>query len=380
MIKSGLSYIVFFLTFTIFVLLSFDAYSAPNSNNKEATINLINLSKKDTSRFLFPFLPSYGYVFDKNYLQAGNIPNPFIGTINFYAGANVIDNKNFYRLSSNAFDATGKPFSIDWDISTGLFFNNRKKHAFKFTSNMVFDAQDDDINTVFTKKLMESNSIINVSPIYSISNETEKIDGYEFNYTIQRSSTYRAVRTSTQILLTVGAGMANYYAMKYTNMDDWVYHYTWEDAKRRVKDGWVWDPNDFNTNTLYHLYAGAAYYMIARSNDYSIFASFWWSFAGSFVWEFFGEWREQVSLNDMILTPTLGALTGEFLIQTANYIEKSMKPSFYRETILFVVNPFDWINRRIDSTNSGDMRVRILFASPVQTALTSKIEKDVFNR
>ena len=350
------------------VLWNIDAYA-----NKERTINLTNFSEKDYKKYLFPHFPSYGYIFNINYFHTNNILNPTVGTMNFFKGQ--INDKDFFRLNSNAFDKYGTPFVMDWNISTGFFFNNRKKAASKFTTEMIFDSQDDDINTVFTKRLLKNN-ITNLNPLYTANNE---IEGYKFDYVVQRSQTYLAVRTSAQILLAVGVGVANYYAMKYTNMDDWKYGWTWADAKSKVKDGWHWDPNDFNTNTIFHLYAGATYYMIARSNYYSIPASFLWSFGGSFMWEFFGEWREQVSLNDMIFTPALGALTGEAFIYAGNFIERNMRPSFFRETMLVILNPFGYFNKKLDSANSGNMRVQVLFVSPVQTAVERRA-RDVFNR
>jgi len=293
------------------------------------------------------------------------------------------DNKDFYRFDVNAFDKNQNPFIIEWDISKGLFFDNRKSEALKFNAQMIFDAQDNDINTVFAKRLIESDNIINVNPLYSFSsekNEVDKINGYEFNYTIKRSPTYLALRTSIEIFTVCSMGVINYFMMKEVNADDWQYKYSRSDIKNKFADGWYWDPNNFNTNTVYHLYAGAVYYQIARSNYYSIPESFLWSFGGSLVWEYFGEWREQVSLNDMIFTPTLGALTGEFFIQTANYIERNMKAGLLRGTLMFILHPFGTINRWLDSSNSGDMRVRILFANPIQTTVQSKIERDVFGR
>jgi len=288
--------------------------------------------------------------------------------------------KEFHRLEYNAVDKSGNPFMLEWDISKGFFFNNRKNEALKFSTEIISDAEKNDINTVFAKRLIESNNIINVNPIYSGHNEVENITGYEFNYTLQRSQVYLAVRTSAEILSFVAMGMINYFMMKEVNAADWEYKYSRHDVKRKFADGWCWDPNNFNTNTIYHLYAGATYYMIARSNYYSITESFLWSFGGSLVWEYFGEWREQVSLNDMIFTPTLGALTGELFIQTADYIDKNIKIGFLREPLKFILHPFGTINKMLDSSNSGDIRVRLIFANPIQTAVERKIERDLFHR
>jgi hypothetical protein len=382
MIRSNL--IIILLIYTLLVLCNFNVYSADNNQSdadKKITINLVNFSEKDYLEYIFPLLPSHGYIFNRNYLHGNNLLNPAIGAMTFYEGRHTIDNKNFYRLSANAFDKNKNPYTIEWDISKGFLgysFDNRKTEAFKFTTGMMFDSEEGDINTVLAKRLIEAKNISNVNPLYAGDNVIEKINGYEFNYTLQRSSTYRAVRTSIESASILGLGMGLYFLMKDVNQDDWIYRYNKDGAKRKFKDGFRWDPNNFNTNTLYHLYAGSTYYMIARSNDYSILESFAWSFVSSFLWEVVCEWREFTSINDTIFTPTLGALTGEFLIQSSNWVERSMKPGFLRETIVFILYPFGSINRWLDSANSGDIRVRILFNSPVQTALERKMERDVF--
>ena len=387
MIKLRPKHIIIFLLYALILSWNFNAYSADSEKSnadKEITLNLTNFSEKGYLEYLFPLLPSHGYIFNRNYLHDNSISNPSIGIINFYEGKNTIDNKEFYRLSANAFDKNETPFILEWDISKGFLgysFDNRKTEAFKFTAEMIFNAEDNDINTVFAKKLIESNNITNINPLYSINNEEiEKINGYEFDYTLKRSSTYRAVRTTIEISSILGIGIGSYFMMRDVNQGDWIYRYNWDGAKRKFKDGFHWDPNNFNTNTIYHLYAGSTYYMIARSNDYSIPASFAWSFGGSFIWELACEWREFTSINDIIFTPTLGALTGEFFIQSANYVERKMKPGFLRDTIVFILYPFGAINRALDSSNSGDMRVRLIFANPLQTAVERKIEKDIFNR
>ncbi|MCL2155102.1 MAG: DUF3943 domain-containing protein [Leptospirales bacterium] len=385
MMKYRSRHIIILLICTILVLWNFNVYSADadnvkNNEKKDVTINLINFSEEDYLEYIFPLLPSHGYIFNRNYLHGNNILNQAMGTINFYESKNTIENKDFYRLEFNAFDKNQNPFAIEWDISKGCFFDNRKTEAFKFTTGMIFDSEYNDINAVFAKRLIESSSIINLNPLYSMNNETKNINGYEFNYAMRRSSTYLALRTSIEILASCSLGVINYFVTREVNAADWQYRYTWHDAKYKFIDGWYWDPNNFNTNTIYHLYAGATYYMIGRSNYYSIPESFLWSFGGSLMWEYFGEWREQVSLNDMIFTPTLGSLTGEFFIQSANFIERNMKPGFLREALMLILYPFGSINRWIDSSNSGDMRVRILFANPIQTAIEHKVANDVFGR
>lgn len=368
---------------TVIVMLLF-LFNVPaiseEQKNKNLKLNFINISEQDYTSYFLPLLPSHGYIFTRNYFYSNSISEPALDTVNFIEGKNIIKDQEFYRLSSNAVDKSGTGFTFEWDISTGSFFDNRKNEALKFTTETIFESQQADVNTVFVKKLIKSESITDLNPLYTEGNEVTEIKGYEFNYTIKRSSSYYAERTIIEILLGCGVGVTNYYLTKFENMVDWKYTYSWDDAQQKVKDGWYWDPNNFNTNTIYHIYAGMSYYQIARSNYYTIPESLVWTFAGSFFWEFFGEWREQVSMNDMIFTPMLGAITGEALIQTCNYMETHMSPGPVREIIYFVINPFGWINKMIDSSNSGDIRVRLVFTNPVQAVIENRIEKEVMNR
>lgn len=377
-IKTRFIPVLFFSS--IFLLsISFSAYSEVQ-NKKDIRINLTNFTEEDYIEYFIPILPSTGYNFSRYYTYSDKLSEPAKGTIGFFIGKNEIEGETFYRISSNSMDKKGNAFKLEWDISDGWFLDNRKQEALKFSADTIFDSEQNDVNTVFSKKLLETKSITGLNPLYPEGDVVKEINGYEFSYNLQRSATYRAVRTSSEILFFCGIGVAQYYYNREENEVDWVYEYKWKDAKRKVEDGWYWDPNNFNTNSIYHLYAGLTYYQIARSNYYSIPASVAWTFAGSWFWEFFGEWREQVSLNDMIFTTTLGALTGESLIQTCNFVNKTMDPGIGRTIITFVLDPMGWFNKMLDSSNSGDMRVRLVFINPIQAAIDNRVEKEFLNR
>lgn len=377
-IKTRFIPVLFFLSVFLYYN-NFSAYSADN-NNKDIKINLINFNEEEYIESFIPILPLTGYNFSRYYTYSDKPDEPVKGTIGFFIGKNQIDGKDFYRINASSVDVKGNSFKLEWDISDGWFLDNRKEEALKFSADTIFDSEKNDVNTVFSKKLLETKSITGLNPLYPEGEIVKEINGYEFSYNLQRSATYRAVRTTSEILFFCGIGVAQYYYNREENEVDWVYEYTWEDAKQKVEDGWYWDPNNFNTNSIYHLYAGLTYYQIARSNYYSIPASVAWTFAGSWFWEFFGEWREQVSLNDMIFTTTLGALSGEALIQTCNYINKTMDPGFGRTILTFVLDPMGWFNKMLDSSNSGDIRVRLVFVNPIQAAIDNKVEKEILNR
>lgn len=373
-------YLLFFFALTVLIFFNSLPLFSEEQPGREIKINLVNFSEEDYLESFTPLLPLSGYKFSRYYTFSDKPADPAKGAIGFYIGKNIIEGREYYRISANAVDKTGKAFLLEWDISDGWFLDNRKDEALKFSIDTIFDSEKTDVNSAFSDRLLKTKSISELKPLYPDGDLVSEIDGYEFNYKLHRSSTYRALRTSGEILLFCGIGIANYYATRKENEVDWVYEYKWEDVDRKIEDGWYWDPNNFNTNSIYHLYAGMIYYQTARSNYYTVPESFLWSFGGSLLWEYIGEWREQVSANDMIFTPIVGSITGEAFIQTTRFIEKKMDPGVLRDIITFILDPVGLINRKIDTANSGDIRVRLLFVNPVQAAANDRIEKEILNR
>lgn len=98
----------------------------------------------------------------------------------------------------------------------------------------------------------------------------------------------------------------------------------WSRAERRqvplfrrwlnhVKEGPVWDHDKFIFNYVLHPYAGAAYYMSARSCGFNVWGSFLYSFAiSTLFWEYgFEAFNEIPSVQDLVITPVVGAVVGE---------------------------------------------------------------------
>ena len=85
----------------------------------------------------------------------------------------------------------------------------------------------------------------------------------------------------------------------------------------------TFDGDHFNTNALGHPMGGTAYYQIARGNGLGPGASFISSLLASTFWEYFVEIPEHPSLNDMILTPTAGAVIGEATYRLGRYFATS---------------------------------------------------------
>src|SRR5678809_998840 len=68
---------------------------------------------------------------------------------------------------------------------------------------------------------------------------------------------------------------------------------------------------------------GTAYYQIARGNGLGPAGSFVTSVIASTFWEYFVEIPEHPSLNDLILTPTAGAVIGEATYRLGRYFAAS---------------------------------------------------------
>ena len=92
------------------------------------------------------------------------------------------------------------------------------------------------------------------------------------------------------------------------------------------------DDNVFETNVIGHPLAGALYGLAARTNGYNQWQSFLFAFGGSFFWEYIVEFREIISINDMIQTP-MGWVIGESLFQFASFYSAHSNPGWFSDFI-----------------------------------------------
>jgi hypothetical protein len=67
------------------------------------------------------------------------------------------------------------------------------------------------------------------------------------------------------------------------------------------------------------------YYTAARSGHLSILESWGYTTVGALAWEMFGELREEVSINDVIVTSSAGLAIGETLTQFSSFFYRSRK-------------------------------------------------------
>jgi hypothetical protein len=143
---------------------------------------------------------------------------------------------------------------------------------------------------------------------------------------------------------------ASYWIRQDVMKEDWEYQLTWEDQKRRFLfiDGMRFDSNTFQFNWT-HSMAGAIYFNYARGNHLNMLESSLFTLGSSYFWEFFVEFKEVVSINDMICTTIGGISIGEAFYQSGRYY-RSQSPTFLNKIGRFLSNPVlflnDWLDRK----------------------------------
>jgi hypothetical protein len=90
---------------------------------------------------------------------------------------------------------------------------------------------------------------------------------------------------------------------------------------------WRLDNNSLPVNFIAHPLMGGAVYSIARANHHYPATAFGYSFLASFLWEFVLEFKEKVSINDVIVTPGTAVPIGEFFYKLGIYLDTAANPS-----------------------------------------------------
>lgn len=130
-------------------------------------------------------------------------------------------------------------------------------------------------------------------------------------------------RAALEEVALFGAGLVQYFSNQSGNARDWALDFTGDSLKKKVEAKAIdFDTNKFDTNWVTHPAAGWLYYVAARGNRLSLLESSLFTVAGSTLWEFIGEYREEASINDMIVTPMTGIVVGEALTQLGASFER----------------------------------------------------------
>ncbi|MCR4396222.1 MAG: DUF3943 domain-containing protein, partial [Candidatus Saccharicenans sp.] len=155
-------------------------------------------------------------------------------------------------------------------------------------------------------------------------------------------------RAGLELAAMMSYSQARYWIRYSRFIEDWQYHLTWEDQRRRffTTEALRFDSNAFYLNWT-HAFAGMLYYEFARSNHLSWLQSTLFSVGGSLYWEYIVEWREIISINDNIMTAVGGISLGESWFQMGRYFINSKNPV---GRLLSWLNPFlklnGWLDRK----------------------------------
>jgi hypothetical protein len=122
-----------------------------------------------------------------------------------------------------------------------------------------------------------------------------------------------------------------------------------------VRRGPVYDKDDGYFNYIAHPAAGAAYYTLSRHNGKTPLESFGYAFAMStFFWEYgFEAFAEIPSIQDLIITPVVGAILGEVAYQYEQKIRNSSGKLLGSKSLgsaaLLILNPAGALSGAINS-------------------------------
>jgi len=142
-----------------------------------------------------------------------------------------------------------------------------------------------------------------------------------------------------------------------------------EDKENYSKDRWKenvrnphWDDDDFLINYVLHPYWGATYYVRGRERGFSRKQSFFFSAGLSFLYEFgFEALFEQPSYQDLIITPVVGSLVGEYWFWgVRNRIKaKAGSLTWKDKTILVLTDPLGAASTLTDRLLGIDAKVSL---------------------
>jgi hypothetical protein len=227
--------------------------------------------------------------------------------------------------------------------------------CFSFAYSPVLNAQEDDALLAGSRFDEETMPIIRSMPmIKSVQTDSESEDK-AFSSDIcspdkngRRSDTYYFLgyqAASIAILYALPEGVTGW---TQEQKDQYSMSKWWYNVRHPQ-----WDSDDFYINYILHPYWGATYYVRSRERGFDQRSSFWYSAGMSAAYEFGAEALfEEVSIQDLIVTPVGGWLLGEYFMGVRNRIEarhdSSTKMPFQDRLVLTLTDPLGGMNRVVD--------------------------------
>jgi hypothetical protein len=144
---------------------------------------------------------------------------------------------------------------------------------------------------------------------------------------LHRRARPQYLRAAVEMAALLGIGTAWYWIDRERQVADWDFPSL---EQRLTLEAVRFDNNDFWINFLAHPLDGAAAHALARANHLSLAESFGYGMMTSLAWEYGLEFREKVSINDIIVTPVTGVVVGEFLHRLGQSLNAPRPPGTER--------------------------------------------------
>lgn len=152
--------------------------------------------------------------------------------------------------------------------------------------------------------------------------------------------------------------------------------------KEHVREGPVWDRDEFAINYIGHPVSGAWYYSTARNYGISPEGSFFYSFfLSTFVWEYgYEAFAEIPSWQDIFSTPILGSFMGEGFYYLEKEIDKNDGKVFGSKMLgsvsYFLLNPLGNISDGL--SNFFDIHATFRFQSYQPEIYSMQKRRNIF--
>jgi hypothetical protein len=132
-----------------------------------------------------------------------------------------------------------------------------------------------------------------------------------------------------------------YWSTTSVQKEDWELDWDWPswELKLTSLDAVSFDTGDWQSNAMRHPYIGALTYQVGRANGYGPIGSTVVDVISSVAWEYVVEYKERVSLNDLVVNTMSGFLLGEPLFQLGR-IGDQPGANWGRRAIATMVSPF----------------------------------------
>ncbi len=152
-------------------------------------------------------------------------------------------------------------------------------------------------------------------------------------------------RSLVEMSAGLAAGSVAYWLMQDRNIADWDNPTPEERFNGRA---WRMDNNSLAVNFIAHPFAGGLAHSMARANHHGVLTSFAYSSLTSFLWEFVLEFKEKVSVNDLIVTSPTGVPIGEFFYKLGLYLDTAQDPGVGTHVARWALGTGTALDRALD--------------------------------